>query len=154
MTTLHMSTCSLAHLLIPSNLLSFAYSFIPSICYHLLAHSHCQTIMHSLTHSCFHTLSCVLVSSLTHLTYPYLCIPSKTFSFSHLLNPSNTISVAYSFPIHTLTCPLTVTDLFLKCILTCSTMQFFELIFLAHPFISSNPPTLKDSHLSDKSSFI
>ena len=89
MTMLHNSTCPLAYLLIPFNLLSFAYSFIPSLCYHLLAHSHSHTLscIHLLTHVFIPSVVHLSSHSLVHLTY-YLCIPLKAFSFSHLLTPS------------------------------------------------------------------
>jgi len=169
MITLHDSTCLLTYYfqLTVSCLFIYSLSMLSFAC--SLTHLNCQ---HSLAHSCFHTLSLSLVSSLAHLTFSYLYIPLEAFSFSHLLTPSKSFSLAYSLiphihshllthlfhqpeppmlPSHSITITLIspptqsfeVIDLFLKCILTCSMKQFFELTFTAHPFISSNPPSLK-----------
>jgi hypothetical protein len=94
-TLLHkVNSTALAHSLIPSNLLSFAYSLIPSICSHLLAHSLAQSHICSLMLS--HP-SCALASSLTcSLNILLLAHAFKSLSFSHLLTPSNSFSLAYS----------------------------------------------------------
>lgn len=53
----------------------------------------------SLAHSCSHTLSWALASSLTRLLNLLLLAHSfMSLSFSHLLTPSNSFSLAYSFP--------------------------------------------------------
>ena len=84
MTTLlcKVSDTALAHSLIPSNILLFAYSLISSICSHLLAHS-CS---HNL--SCFHSVTHALTPSLTkHISHAYLLIYSFPLTHSHSLIP-------------------------------------------------------------------
>lgn len=150
MTTLHTSTCLLTYSFQLTLICLFIYSLnmLSFACSLMLSHHHAFT--HSLMFS--HPQMCT--RQLNHS----LNIPLLVHSFKDILIYSLPLTLSHqlthSFPIHTLTCPLTVTDLFLKCILTCSIMHFFELTFIAHPLISSNPPSLKDSHLPDKNFFI